>query len=191
MLSLPTFILYCSLSLLNFKQRLFSKTFYVFRYILNCKQNDPLYFPHLIPNEKRTIHINHIFQIKTKINKFFSVHVHLSPLSTATAMANPSYYMSIIQFQLSSKACEEKGRYKNHFTYLPTSLTTYSSYLYSYRSYTALSSPSRGEALRARLSSLLLASGLSCSTEFLSWVMSSRHLLVCAHCCFLAGFLVG
>ncbi|XP_005107667.1 uncharacterized protein LOC101861687 isoform X2 [Aplysia californica] len=27
----------------------------------------------------------------------------------STAMANPSYYMSVIQFQLSSKACEEKG----------------------------------------------------------------------------------
>ncbi|GFO23230.1 glutamate-rich protein 6, partial [Plakobranchus ocellatus] len=27
----------------------------------------------------------------------------------STAMANPSYYMSVIQFQLSSKVCEEKG----------------------------------------------------------------------------------
>ncbi|KAL8576950.1 hypothetical protein ACOMHN_024226 [Nucella lapillus] len=27
----------------------------------------------------------------------------------STAMANPSYYMSVIQFQLSSKICEEKG----------------------------------------------------------------------------------
>ncbi|RUS74576.1 hypothetical protein EGW08_017657, partial [Elysia chlorotica] len=36
-------------------------------------------------------------------------HPLFPPPSPATAMANPSYYMSVIQFQLSSKACEEKG----------------------------------------------------------------------------------
>nr|KAG5697458.1 hypothetical protein BaRGS_029349 [Batillaria attramentaria] len=33
----------------------------------------------------------------------------IDPRTVTTAMANPSYYMSVIQFQLSSKICEEKG----------------------------------------------------------------------------------